>query len=732
MIVIRIGDDGPQYRGHGPVVIGRDDACDLQLADPIASRRHLRIHRQGHEWVAEDLDSRNGTRIGDGDRPITTAILRAGDVLRVGETLLYVSFDQTVPDLDLDVLGFTILEPASAAAEIRCTRETVTIGRHPSCDVVVDDPTVSRLHAVVAKTSAGYVINDQKATNAVYVGEPPERITAAVLYDGQIIRLGTARLRVHVPAEIGKPPEPPRISQATMMIPAVGPRPVAEVIQAQLAKAPLFQGFSEEDWTLFLTAYDRDTELHIEHFAAGDVACEAARFDSYFRVVLKGCIEARDPDSDQALLTHQKGDFFGLIEAKKSLARTTRHVAVEESQVLCLPRHQIRYVERNAAARALLAERHKEESWRVMAAQLPIFEGVPVEIISDLIQRSEIDFYDKAGMVLIHEGETGESVGIVRDGFLKVVKKQESGEDRILGYMRGGDVFGETAVVDDSPRSASVITAGKAEVVKIDKDAFRDLCAQHPEIPERLARLDQERKDSRPDPALAQQLEKWGQGFIQADALLLMDLETCVKCDLCVQACEELHGESRLIRRGIELETPMGTHLAPAACRHCDDPLCMFSCPTGAIKRRPEGEIYIDYDLCTGVGACALACPYDNIHMIETHKFDAAQAKKQSAHPDHNFFRPYPDQGVKPQGLLQRLLAFGRVEDPQQAPAKSDDGKHVPASYPIKCDMCDGLPFMGCVHACPTGAAMRVDPTQLHGAGVVGAGAGKRTSGGPS
>ena len=64
--------------------------------------------------------------------------------------------------------------------------------------------------------------------------------------------------------EIGKPPEAPQISQATMMLPAVGPRPVAEVIQARLAKAPLFQGFGEEDWTLFLTAYDRDTELHIE------------------------------------------------------------------------------------------------------------------------------------------------------------------------------------------------------------------------------------------------------------------------------------------------------------------------------------------------------------------------------------------------------------------------------------------------------------------------------------
>lgn len=720
MIVIRVGDDGPQYRGHGPVTIGRDESCDLQLHDPVASRLHLLIRREGAEWVAEDQGSRNGTRIGDAARPITHAILRDGDVLRVGESLLTVGFDLTVPDLDLEQLRFQILEPASAAREVRCNRESVTIGRHPSCDVVVDDPTVSRLHAVVARTSAGYVINDQNATNAVYVGDPPERITAAVLYDGQTIRLGGARLRVHIPSEVGKAPIAPLISQATAMIPAVGPRPDPEVIQAQLAKAPLFQAFTEEDWTLFLAAYERDNELHVEHFGEGDVVCEAQRFDSYFRVVTKGSVDALDPATGRALLTHQRGDFFGLVEAKRSLARATRHVATEVTQVLCLPRHQIRYVERNAAARALLAERHKEESWRVMAAQLGLLAGVPADAVADLIQRSEIVFHDKAGITIVHEGETGESVGVVRDGFLKVVKTKEEGADRILGYMRPGDIYGEAAILDDTPRTASIVTAGKAEVVKIDKAGFLALCDQFPEIVDRLRALEEDRKQTREslDPDLSRQLEAWGQGYIQADALLVMDLELCVKCDLCVQACEELHGVSRLTRRGMQL----GNHLAPSACRHCDDPVCMFSCPTGAIKRRPEGEIYIDYDLCTGVGACALACPYDNIQMVETHVFDDAQAKKQTAHPDHNFFRPYPERKPQKGGLLQRLLAFGRVDDPQDAPsgAKEDGKGHpVPPSYPIKCDLCDGLPFMGCVHACPTGAAMRVDPRTLLGEGLV-------------
>jgi ferredoxin len=45
--------------------------------------------------------------------------------------------------------------------------------------------------------------------------------------------------------------------------------------------------------------------------------------------------------------------------------------------------------------------------------------------------------------------------------------------------------------------------------------------------------------------------------------------------------------------------------------------------------------------------------------------------------------------------------------------ARTEAVQYVPPSFPIKCDLCDGLPFMGCVHNCPTGAAMRIDAGEL-------------------
>jgi Fe-S-cluster-containing hydrogenase component 2 len=140
--------------------------------------------------------------------------------------------------------------------------------------------------------------------------------------------------------------------------------------------------------------------------------------------------------------------------------------------------------------------------------------------------------------------------------------------------------------------------------------------------------------------------------------------------------------------------------------------------------------------MCIGCGNCAIACPYDNIAMIETSKFDTAQDRKAET-LGREFFRPYPvpshavehslwsriftrhKQGghvrLEP-SLWQRILGRNQASSQQREPTTESGAKtatHIPAAYPIKCDLCDGLPFMGCVHACPTGSAMRIKPSDL-------------------
>ncbi len=73
-----------------PTVVGRDAGCAIRLdRDEFASARHARIEpRQNGVWV-DDLGSTNGTYV-NGARVESARLLRAGDVLRIGETELEV------------------------------------------------------------------------------------------------------------------------------------------------------------------------------------------------------------------------------------------------------------------------------------------------------------------------------------------------------------------------------------------------------------------------------------------------------------------------------------------------------------------------------------------------------------------------------------------------------------------------------------------------------------------
>ncbi len=101
------------------------------------------------------------------------------------------------------------------------------------------------------------------------------------------------------------------------------------------------------------------------------------------------------------------------------------------------------------------------------------------------------------------------------------------------------------------------------------------------------------------------------QGLMEAQSLLLLDLNSCTRCDACVLACADAHdGVTRLVREGLRFDH----YLVATSCRQCLDPLCMVGCPVGSIRRRNSLEVIIE-DWCIGCGLCAENCPYGNINM---------------------------------------------------------------------------------------------------------------------
>ena len=87
LLIITGSSSGDYYLLKGrSVVIGRDDGSPIQIVDEAVSRRHLRIRQDAdHRYVAEDLDSANGTSIND-ERIDRERSLTDGDILTLGST----------------------------------------------------------------------------------------------------------------------------------------------------------------------------------------------------------------------------------------------------------------------------------------------------------------------------------------------------------------------------------------------------------------------------------------------------------------------------------------------------------------------------------------------------------------------------------------------------------------------------------------------------------------------
>lgn len=97
---------------------------------------------------------------------------------------------------------------------------------------------------------------------------------------------------------------------------------------------------------------------------------------------------------------------------------------------------------------------------------------------------------------------------------------------------------------------------------------------------------------------------------------MAIDMTRCSGCQTCVVACQMHHAlrpgvawaKVDMVERGRWPEADLA--LFPHACLHCDDPLCVRACPTGASHKRDDGIVSVAYDLCIGCGVCMTACPY--------------------------------------------------------------------------------------------------------------------------
>lgn len=114
-------------------------------------------------------------------------------------------------------------------------------------------------------------------------------------------------------------------------------------------------------------------------------------------------------------------------------------------------------------------------------AEIPLFAGLSADDIATISSHAVARNYAKHAIIM-NEGESSESVYVILTGRIKVYANDAGGNEIILNFQGPGEYFGEMALLDEAPRSASVMTLEPTRLAIISKQDFCSCMAKRPDI----------------------------------------------------------------------------------------------------------------------------------------------------------------------------------------------------------------------------------------------------------
>jgi Fe-S-cluster-containing dehydrogenase component/CRP-like cAMP-binding protein len=441
-----------------------------------------------------------------------------------------------------------------------------------------------------------------------------------------------------------------------------------------------------------------------------------------FYIAVEGVLDVLVRDgggSQQKISQLQPGTLFGEMAVLAGVERNATVAVPVDGQALVLEvtRPALRLLRKLPKFGHALDETYRRHGFGRMLADLDPLVNDPLskEVIDELRQIGQFMIYGKNHVlcvekkpidriILIRSGWVRRSRGIPFDAAASGIV-MGIGESIGVDFLGAGNCLGLEGAVGGGVWKYNAMLMARSEVLEIPiaslsarpdlRDKIVAAFGRFSNADDHLPPTIEEVADLR---AMKSAETEIATGIVDGANLLVMDMDLCVRCGNCSLACHKVHGQSRLLRRGISISRPttIGARktqhaLIPQVCMHCKDPECLTGCPTGAIFRDPLGHVDIDPGTCIGCFDCATQCPYDAISMVP---------RANPVAPDLSFF-----------AKLKRSLSL-KIPPLATAPASDD-------VVAIKCNLCEQTPLnppgarrqaYSCEENCPTGALVRVDP----------------------
>jgi CRP/FNR family cyclic AMP-dependent transcriptional regulator len=116
-----------------------------------------------------------------------------------------------------------------------------------------------------------------------------------------------------------------------------------------------------------------------------------------------------------------------------------------------------------------------------MLGNIPLFSSLSESHLQTLSAHAVTRTFPK-NAIIVNEGDTSDSLYIIVSGKVKIFLSDEQGKEIILDLQGPGEYFGEIALLDEAPRSASVMTLDASSFLIISKYDFREYLGKNPDI----------------------------------------------------------------------------------------------------------------------------------------------------------------------------------------------------------------------------------------------------------
>src|SRR5258708_7437451 len=226
---------------------------------------------------------------------------------------------------------------------------------------------------------------------------------------------------------------------------------------------------------------------------------------------------------------------------------------------------------------------------------MALFQGVSAVDIRQIAEQTQVKRYDRdeilfsegapqnvgAGLApALAQAPVRESMHVLLEGFVKVARRTSAGtgrdktDERIIAYRQGGDYFAGGLDLLGDGRAVTVTAITRTRVAEVPRSVLLSIFTRYPEISQRFnVRLQQYRDaaaaaqtgffdplaHTRTEPvnslsdveARAGLRSLVGGGVIEGTEVLVIDLDKCIHCNECEEACARRHGHSPINRKGI-------------------------------------------------------------------------------------------------------------------------------------------------------------------------------------